>query len=144
MYEEMEPIQFGDLVFKYYSYIVFPYRKYGDIVDLQDQSKKEKHILSEKMKEYICRQIMRCTLILHSYGMAHLDIKPENFIINDDLTISFIDFGHAQRIDSKIESIVGTKRYVAPEINYFKSQDVSSEKADIYSLGATLYAIMNL
>ena len=40
MYEEMEPIQFGDLVFKFYSYIVFPYRKYGDIVDLQDQSKK--------------------------------------------------------------------------------------------------------
>ena len=76
--------------------------------------------------------------------MSHLDIKPENFIINDDLTISFIDFGHAQKIDSKIDSIVETKRYVAPEISCLNNEDISSEKADIYSLGITLHAIVYL
>ena len=55
---------------------------------------------------------------IHSRGVAHLDVKPANFIISRGFKVQLIDFGLAQIIPDSglIESAGGTRGYRAPEI----------------------------
>ena len=77
---------------------------------------------------------------MHNLGYAHLDIKPDNFIVNDDKSISFIDFGFTNHLHQTIRKIVGTKSYLAPEIQ--PKRGFEAEKADIYALGKTINILM--
>jgi len=44
--------------------------------------------------EYLCKEVVELVEHLHStIGIAHSDIKPDNIIINDNFSLSFIDFG---------------------------------------------------
>ena len=36
--------------------------------------------------------MIECVELLHSLGLAHMDIKLENFVIGDDFSIKMIDF----------------------------------------------------
>ena len=55
---------------------------------------------------------------LHDRGVAHLDIKPANYIISSGFRVQLIDFGLAKLIPASglIESAGGTTGYRAPEI----------------------------
>ena len=80
-------------------------------------------------------------------NLAHLDIKPDNIIINDDYTLGFIDFGHTNSKDVELDTVVGTDSYMPPEVRQVKKQPAgkhvySAEKVDIFTLGITLFMIM--
>lgn len=79
-------------------------------------------------------------------GLAHLDIKPDNIIINDDYTLGFIDFGHTNVVDAELDFITGTDSYMPPEIRHIKKNPGKAtyvaEKADIFTLGITLFTLM--
>lgn len=49
-------------------------------------------------------------------NLAHLDLKPDNLVITDDLTLAFIDFGHTNRKTAMLDCIVGTDSYMPPEV----------------------------
>ena len=92
----------------------------------------------------MCSEILKCTFSLHNAGFTHLDIKPDNFIVNDDLTISFIDFGFMHDKNELVHSNVGTKGYLAPEIEHMShSLGVSGEKVDVFALAITIRKILN-
>lgn len=84
---------------------------------------------------------------VHEKGFIHLDIKPSNFFVDKDHTVKLGDFGKAIHIDA-VEHVIdndveGDTVYMAPEL----LQKRLSQKADIFSLGATLLEIassMNL
>ncbi|MFH0821219.1 MAG: protein kinase, partial [Pseudomonadota bacterium] len=63
-------------------------------------------------------------------------IKPGNIIIQDEDRVRIVDFGFACPPGTKAEHIMGTTRYLAPEL--IRSQPVD-ERADIYSLGIMAY-----
>ena len=74
------------------------------------------------------------------HGLIHRDIKPSNIIMTPDGTAKLLDFGLSRHYESRITrpgSWLGTIDYLAPE----QAQDASSVdiRADIYSLGSTLY-----
>ena len=92
----MSPFVVENTIIGSYSYIVFPYRPYGDVVEVYQKAKQNNRQLSRQLREYICWQIIKCVMVLHTLEIAHLDIKPDNFILNDDFSVSFIDFGHSQ------------------------------------------------
>lgn len=95
-------------------------------------------LLPEKEIWRIFDNMARAVLHVHSKGFIHLDIKPGNFFVAKDRTVKLGDFGKAiavDKIDYLIETDVeGDTVYMAPELLNKKL----SQKADIFSLGATL------
>lgn len=76
---------------------------------------------------------------------AHLDIKPENIMIDKGDVVSIIDIGHSCNV-TKIDCYPGgTKSYIAPEIYQINEKITNFElvkKADIFSLGCVFYDII--
>lgn len=84
---------------------------------------------------------------MHSMNMIHLDIKPSNIMLNNNDEAVIIDFGSTKRYDSLGVECTGnplvlSNRYAAPELFSNKSLTHFSPKADVYSLGATLFAML--
>jgi serine/threonine-protein kinase PknK len=78
----------------------------------------------------------------HRSGTLHRDIKPANVLVNDYGEPQLSDFGIAH-IEGGYETAVGffsgTIDYTAPEV---MTGNPATIAADIYSLGATLYALI--
>lgn len=79
----------------------------------------------------------------HAVNVIHRDVKPANIIVTGGGAARVIDFGLSRSLDlSSISSsgeIVGTPHYMAPE--QLDGQPVDA-RADVYSLGATLYHML--
>lgn len=83
-----------------------------------------------------------CIMSLHTMGMLHLDISPDNFLVlyNSEFkyntsSISMFDIGTLCHVSDGTLKTKGTKGFNAPEFQKGKVDD----RADIYSIGATLF-----
>jgi hypothetical protein len=78
----------------------------------------------------------------HAQGVIHRDIKPSNLLVDREGRVVVSDFGLARVKDSasltSTDAIVGTPKYMAPEQILPGARPLDG-RADIYSLGATLY-----
>ncbi|KAH9571645.1 hypothetical protein CY35_02G105200 [Sphagnum magellanicum] len=80
--------------------------------------------------------------------IVHLDIKPQNILLDEDYTPKLADFGLAKILDGKDEDVMqlaststpGTLGYMAPEILEKKQ---ASTKSDVYSFGVLLIQLLN-
>jgi len=74
----------------------------------------------------------------NSIGLIHGDVKPANILMDDQGLAKLVDFGIARLGGGQINDsdALGTPHYVAPEQASRQSLDF---RADMYSLGATLY-----
>jgi serine/threonine protein kinase len=70
----------------------------------------------------IIRQVAIAVEYLHSNGIAHRDLKPDNILVMQagiGHRVVLTDFGYATHIGSsrRMASLVGTKDYVAPYVS---------------------------
>ncbi len=82
----------------------------------------------------------------HRQGVIHRDIKPANILLDRDGSPRVTDFGLAKQIqgDSGLTGsgqIMGTPSYMPPEQAGGNRGEVGPA-ADVYALGATLYALV--
>jgi TPR repeat protein len=101
---------------------------------------------------FACRCVQQAALGLqhaHDKGLIHRDIKPANLMVTArDKEVKLLDFGLARGPDepraggnrTQTQMFMGTPEYVAPEqATDARSADI---RADIYSLGCTLYFLL--
>ncbi len=91
-------------------------------------------------------EVARAIEHAHSRGVIHRDLKPSNILIDTNGRPRVTDFGLAKRVqgDSGLTGsgqIMGTPSYMPPEQAAGKRGEVGPA-ADVYALGATLYAMI--
>ena len=105
---------------------------------------KRKGRVSEEDCLLICESLSRSLAHIWSdHGIVHCDIKPDNIMINTDGIVKLTDMGISYRYQylgdrmEPLSEVLGTPAYISPEQ---VCGDVELDcRADIYSLGATLY-----
>lgn len=118
--------------------------EYVDGRDLQILVNEEGALAPSRAAEYI-RQAACGLAHAHQVGLIHRDIKPANLLVDRKGTVKILDMGLAQFTnDSQAsltiahdEKVLGTVDYLSPE-QAIDSHSVDA-RADIYSLGCTLY-----
>lgn len=103
-----------------------------------------------KLKSYVsyieaCEIIIQiCDVLtfIHTRGIIHRDIKPDNIYYLYDGTVKLSDFGIALDLTNKTKEdavLIGSVHYLAPEI--CKGEEVTRQ-SDIYSLGITFFELV--
>lgn len=89
-------------------------------------------------------QIAYALAHLHTHGIVHGDLKPENIIINEQGQTKVIDFGIAQILSDKkkksLDRLIGTPIYMSPEL--LANPHSFSFQSDIYALGIIAYELL--
>jgi serine/threonine protein kinase len=110
-----------------------------------------RNILAEQLKLpperaiRITLRILDALDYVHSRGVVHRDMKPENVMVDERDNIKLIDFGIAGNAGSrrltfaKFSPTMGTPDYVSPEQVKGKRGD---QRSDLYALGVMLYEML--
>ncbi|CAG2119994.1 unnamed protein product, partial [Medioppia subpectinata] len=123
------------------AYIFMDLAKNGSISDELENTKRP--IAEPKAKKYF-RDIIAGLYYMHTKGVAHRDIKPDNFLISESQRVLITDFGFSCVTIDGTERLMkgtacGTSEYKAIEIKTLREGEVYDAKAsDMYSLGVSL------
>jgi serine/threonine-protein kinase len=125
--------------------------EYVEGIDLHRLVQKNGPLPSDQACDYI-RQAALGLQHAHERGLVHRDIKPSNLLVTTQGVVKVLDLGLARTTGSGESSkagsqltglgtVVGTADYMAPE----QALDAhhADIRADIYSLGCTLYFLFS-
>uniref|UniRef100_A0AAQ5XQC7 non-specific serine/threonine protein kinase n=1 Tax=Amphiprion ocellaris TaxID=80972 RepID=A0AAQ5XQC7_AMPOC len=121
------------------------------VLELADQGRFLDYIVSwgnlteEKVALYL-RDILEALHYLHSWRIAHLDLKPENIMVehaSSQPVIKLTDFGDAVQLSppsSYIHPLLGSPEFSAPELVLGQPASLMS---DLWSLGVVTYVVLS-
>ncbi|XP_070210335.1 serine/threonine-protein kinase ULK3-like [Littorina saxatilis] len=117
-------------------YLVMEYCGGGDL----SRFIRSKRTLPERIVRKFLQQIGLAMQYLHSFNVAHMDLKPQNILLTSSSNpiIKIADFGFAKPMMEGDEMRVmrGSPLYMAPEIICQRSYDA---RVDLWSIGVILY-----
>jgi len=98
---------------------------------------------SERDASAVLRQMFEGLAYMHSKGIAHCDLKPDNFLFfnrEPNSPLKIIDFGMSKLVTQRkyFNVLCGTPYYVAPEVIEGKY----SEHCDLWSLGVVMFVML--
>ncbi|XP_005176429.1 uncharacterized protein LOC101900590 isoform X2 [Musca domestica] len=119
-------------------YLVTEYAANGEIFDhLVDNGR-----MKEPEAARVFSQLVSAVHYCHRKGVVHRDLKAENVLLDKDMNIKLADFGFSNHYEdgSPLTTWCGSPPYAAPEV--FQGLEYDGPKADIWSLGVVLYAMV--
>ena len=119
----------------------------GSLEDILGRSRKSatKHFLNNSQKYIILLGIALGMKYLHSIGVIHRDLKPDNILLDENFYPKICDFGISFISDLQLSKIImedtlGTPMYMAPEI----IEDLPyTYKVDVYSFALLMYELIS-
>ena len=105
------------------------------------QQKMRERNLSEQEIIRLGKDISHALVLCESKNIIHRDIKPANIMVSQFGNYKLGDFGVSKIMDhATYATPMGTPEYEAPEIKHMEKY---GQAVDIYSLGITLYWLLN-
>ncbi|ELP89376.1 protein kinase domain containing protein, partial [Entamoeba invadens IP1] len=126
--------------------MVTEFAQYGSLQDLiKHKTSKE---IDMKLRVKYMIDAAKGISYLHTNGILHRDIKPDNILIfsldvNYNVNGKLTDFGSARNVNMMMTNMtftkgIGTPVYMAPEV---LNKEHYKKPADIYSLAITIYEV---
>ncbi|RPA89895.1 kinase-like protein [Choiromyces venosus 120613-1] len=115
----------------------------------------ERHgALPEPMVQEVSRQVLRGIEYVHSMGISHRDLKPDNILLacEDPIQVKISDFGLAKMVqneDTFLKTFCGTMLFLAPEVfpGYANGRGVKQRRrynqaVDMWSFGCVIFMLL--
>lgn len=134
-YEEEATIEFRDGTTEEVFYVAMELAKGGVLIDFLLQTKE----FGEDISRYYFLQLLDALNYMHSKGISHRDLKPDNLLLDKKFNLKVADFGFATKEGINLTK-AGTKQFQAPEIHHGK--EYIGKVADIFSAGAILFQMV--
>jgi serine/threonine protein kinase len=135
-------------------FIIQEYCRYGDLLDYLEKVEKTGFKFNEEFYWDLIFEMMCGVYYLHQCDYIHFDIKPGNFLIDENGCVKLGDFGLSRETSAikKGEDLYeGDSGYLAPEFfgNVINCENIQindnsqiSNKCDVFSLGLTILEIL--
>ncbi|KTD61405.1 protein kinase domain-containing protein [Legionella spiritensis] len=113
-----------------------------ELYELMEKMDEGKITLNTLQMLKISLAIIEAVNNIHQRGILHLDIKPENIMVDPTtLKVTIIDFGLSVPISKKrVKNPRGTPEFISPELAF---ANAVSPACDVFSLGQTLAEFWN-
>ena len=128
------------------AYYVMPYYSKGSLADPHNSGMS---FTEDMLLNHIVKPLCKALHLAHTQKprILHLDIKPENILLDNNGNAVLADFGGAKQyntdgqIDSYLDKISthGTNKFAAPEMSANYPMTRFSSEPDIYALAAVVY-----
>jgi serine/threonine protein kinase len=98
-------------------YLVMEYIEFGDLsIYLNDHG-----TMPETTTKQVVQQVLRGIDYIHTMGISHRDLKPDNILIacEEPIKVKISDFGLAKMVNNEktfLKTFCGTMLYLAPEV----------------------------
>ena len=126
-------------------YYVMPFYHAGSLQDLQNSGT---NFSEELVLKHIVEPLCKALHIAHANRVLHLDIKPENILIDENGDAALTDFGVAKQYNDEgliinRSGVHGTGAFAAPEMRVLGSAMIKfGSEPDIFGLAATIYNLV--
>jgi len=118
------------------SYIALEYASHGDLLEIIT---KHGHF-SEILARTLFHQLIDALSYLHRRNIAHMDLKVDNLLIDENFKLKVIDFDLSQYLDASFLEARGTPGYRAPEVKNGLCGNLRA--ADVYSAAVVLFIMV--
>jgi serine/threonine protein kinase len=123
------------------AFMVTRYLSGGSLQDLIDRSQESGKDLPVAKILQIATEIASSLEHIHGRRILYRDLQPRNVLFDEWGTVHLVDFDTAVSLDDGEMSDLSDRPvidYMAPELT---DGDTADERADLYSLGATIYTM---
>ena len=140
----------SDYIIHFYGAVFIPTKlcmvtEFAEYGSLQDIIRKQQKEIIMKTRIKFILDAAKGIQYLHSNGILHRDIKPDNFLVvsldgGAKVNCKLTDFGSSRNINLLMTNMtftkgIGTPKYMAPEI---LERDKYKKSADIYAFAITM------